>query len=243
MQTKQRFSVSAGHLGVIALTAAVLILFSIIQNGFRFSFSGASTKTSQVLGQVSAQAGDEAPARGSQNSGSDSGNLADQLALIDPGLNQGAVLGASTDLAAEIPDARTLYTPQQLAQIKVKLSLDSSRAAVKRYLSQAELAENYYNATANFGALNSDDQESLKSAGNGFQALAREFSALEAPANLAEYHRLKIMYYVLLSDTAKSYLTGGSDPKGGYYGLAVFSMMSRLESLRQQIEKSYNLSL
>lgn len=234
----------AGHLGIIALVAAVLILFSIIQNGFHFSRAGAESGAGKDSSLTYEQTGARLFAEdASQAQVPGTSDLGEQLTLIDPSLNQGAVLGATTDLSQAVGQVDQALTAEKLNQVPVKLLDSESPADLQKYAAQLELIKAYYNADSLLGNLNTTDSGVLEDTANTARKIISELLRLNVPKPLADFHKLTLVYYSALANIAKSFESDNFSDESGSAALIFFNLSDRLEKTKNQLYNQYGILL
>lgn len=236
--------IHGGHLGVIAIASAVLILFSMMQNGFRFGRASAENEPGAGTALSYEQIRDKvAAAHASQTQQDDNSSLSGQLALIDPSLNQAAVLGATTDISQAIAGVDEVLTRDKLNLVQVKISEQSDEMVLRAYASNYSAALDGLDQQVLLGNLNSADTEALKATSNAALGIVARLHQVAVPRPLAEFHRLSIVYYGTVAVLAESFFTGGLNSGAGSASLIFFNLSNRLEAARREISNKYSVEL
>ncbi len=211
-----------------------------MKNGFHLSVSANSGTAKyftydEVKNQVAAQ-GLPAPSNNLDNTEA-------QLALIDPNRNEGAVLGAATEMEESFPLAEQIYTDAILNQIKVKTVFDNSPEAITRYAQSVAAVEAQYEAVNIIASINSDNAEELSKVPKQVEALNSGLAALEVPAELVEYHKLKLLYYATVSKLSEIF--NGTDKNFDMQtaSTAWFSLMERMGRISAEVYQKHNVIL
>ncbi len=246
-ETNQQQPIHWGHLALIVGAALVLVFVTFMKNGFHFSLKATASTTAKPYTYAMALKDAHAELAISDtgtDASEDSSTTAEQLAMIDPMLDQGAVLGASTGtLDSVIPDAADIISPDQLSQIKIKLLDTTSSTQIAKYKDDVAAVESAYSTETILTELQSEDSAMLKKISGQIQPLISALLGVSVPKDLAEYHRYKILYYAELSVLADGYagVANAADPQDT--GMNVFSISDKMTKLSADIEAKYGVQL
>lgn len=230
-----------GHIGAITLCALVLVFSSWMKTGF--SLSGFKSDKSSAH-YTYAEARSEALAEAGIGEKTDQNNQdLNQLAMLDP-LNSGSVLGASTGTQDSVlPSVNEILTPQILNSIPVKYSTSTGADAILNYKRNVEAVESEAGIETILSNLNSEDPKVLLAGSKMVEPLVAALSQVEVPKEVGDYHKIKIYYYLELSELADGYagVKGVADPK--QTGLNIFSLMQKLNDIASDIQAKYGVQL
>lgn len=236
-------SLHFGHIGIIAFCAMVLIALTFIKGGFHFSLGSANPSFSNALTYEQAKQETFAVMGSAPNIQAGSSQAQNQIAMLDPNLQQGSVLGTSTGVSDLFPAAETVFTPDVLGQIKINLQKNSGPDSVQIYANQISALEADSDVLSMISDLNSDDAKILAAIPDKTKKMVEALAKISVPSDLAEYHRLKMVYYTTFGNLATnlSGQQGLSDTDSAT--TLFFSLTDRLERIRTEILNKYNLTL
>jgi hypothetical protein len=239
----------AGHIGAVALGAAVLIFMTWMKSGFDLHLknhdaTGPLLTYEQARAEVLAENGiTNAATYASANASS-----TEQLAMLDPSLGMGSVLGASTGtpistdtLASEIPAAEQLLTPQILNGIPVKVLATTSQESVIQYQSDVDAVEAADNVATVMANLTSQDAKALNDTAHSIEVLLQDLLQVDVPQDLVKYHRVKLLYYNELRQLAQAYAGDQGARDSQDLGLEILSLTDYLNNLKQDIFNKYGV--
>ncbi len=238
MSAKQK-SLHLGHLGLILFCALLLTGITFMKGGFKLSFN--KNTDTQITKYTLEQARQEvAGENGSVVNGDDT---LSQLALIDPDLGQGSVLGASTEDLGMFPPAEEIFTSETLSVIKVKLLPDTNIESVKRYAQDIISVESQGGVLELISSINSSDPRILQSAPEKAAQIVAMLAQVKVPGELEEYHKLKMIYYIALGDVAAN--LDGTSENGAFDAAAtgLFSLIDKLERIKLDVANKYGVEI
>lgn len=234
------------HLAIIILCVFLLFGITFMKSGFDLSIfkikTAASDSPVKQYTFEQAQADVIAEMGGSFGDGSENENK-NQIAMLDP-TSAPQVLGASTENGDGVfPSAEEVLTPEVLAGIQVILNGPATEDSVKEYKLLIQAVESDNQAENIFVALSSDDPKILTEASKNVEPLIKAMLATPVPNELAELHKVKMIYYMLLSELADGYagVPGVTDPKDT--GIHIFSIVDRMQRLTQELSTKYGVDL
>ncbi len=235
-----RKGIAKNHRTLIAVGAIVMV--SGVLGALRFSafplFSKADDRGltyEEVLSQV-------------EQSGVSSGDarlddIRAQLALIDPTLNEGSVLGALSEEVLNYPKAEELFPASVLESVEIRKIEDTDKASMELYATKILFIESLVDALGIYGGLNSTDDASLADAAQQANQMVAELANVEVPKPLWEYHRLKMMYYKTLANFADIFSGITDDSEIENQGPILFSLTDRLERIKAEVSNTYGVGL
>lgn len=231
-----------GHIATIAVCALALAGIGFMKNGFNFSLSKASSGEIKPYTYEMALA--EVESQGSSSGEHSADENRNQLAMLDSNFSEGSVLGASTGtLDSVIPDAQDTLTPEVLAPIKINLLPNTTTESLKQYVEDVRAVELQDEADVILSNLNSDDKKLLEETAKKVIPLVQDLLLVPVPKALEEYHKIKMIYYLQLSNLAEGYagVVNAPDPKET--GMQVFSVTERLSKIQSEISDKYGVRL
>ena len=235
-----------GHMAVILTACAILVFITLFKSNFKFSLNqSTSAHTTYTYAQAQADARNEVE-NNSSSDYSDEQKISDQLSVLDPSTNAGQVLGASTESNGGdqvFPDAEEILTPEVLDAIKLKLSDAAGEDAVRQYKRDLEGVESADGVDVIMADLTSTDPNTLLEGSKKVEPLVKDMLQVMVPKELAEYHKIKMIYYMELSELADGYagVQGVADPKDT--GINIFSLSAKLQSIQSDIQNKYGVQL
>lgn len=242
---------SYGQLGAVFMCALVLGFVSLMKNGFELPWKqeAQAVKTltyEEARGQVLAKYG--MPEENSnQYAEAEIKKSSDQLAMIDPSLVAGAVLGESTgtiESMLDIPPAEQIFTEDILKQIPVNTIADGGPELVQNYADNLLEIESQYDTVGMLQVLaGGESQGALKQVSEDSLYLIANLSLMEVPKDLETYHKFKILFYGALGTAANFYDDAESTPGMDQISSELFSIKSKLDALREEVLKKYNVEL
>lgn len=239
-----------GHIGIIAACAALLIGITVMKHGFVLPF-GKKAREQPVKELTYEEVKRRVVAENdlifqSPNEPALAEEINSKLALVDPSFQQGQVAGASTgteDSLLELAEAQAALSPSALLEIKINQTAAFGLQAVKKYAGDVVMAEVDYDSLGSLSSLGGADKASLESASENFSLLIAALSQIEVPAELAEYHRLKIFYYGAASAIADAHL---QKPEAGDLDELMamfFAAVEKMEKIEREILQKYQIEL
>lgn len=231
-----------GHLGIIAACAVILLALTVMKGGFRFSLKSSSA-SQPGLTYEEAKKMAVAQMGGEPESTYDPDIAQQQLAMIDPSLADGQVLGASTGLEGMMPAAETVFTDSILNQIKIREMNESGVEAVKKYADQLTAAESQFDILTLLGFLAGQDAKSLETVPAKTKEIILALAAVEVPKELAEYHRLKMIYFTTMGNVALNLAGKTGDADLDNSTTLFFSLTERLQNIQAEIYNKYSVTL
>jgi hypothetical protein len=241
---------SFGHLGIVVLCAIVLIFTGWMKDGFNFELGRKASRDKYTYAQAEADALSQLasvdnPANSvdaSQRAGGDA-----KIAMIDPLSDKAQVLGTSTGtLLSVLPKPEDILSPEVQSKIKINLldeSDASSSEAIVQYKRDVAGVESADSVEQILADVNNTDPKILLEGSKMIEPLVTDLVQVRVPKELAEYHKLKIFYYLEMSELADGYagVKGVADPKDT--GLNIFSLTNRLEQIQADIQNKYGVQL
>ena len=237
-----------GHLGLIFACAAFLSLATLMKTGFVLPFSknkfaGSPPKVltyDEVYQKVALKNADE---WGIDPVGIEKDRQ--QLALIDPDLGQGQVAGISTGQLQELgfPNVNEIIGPDQLASVPIVLLDSTSEELVLEYKENSSEPELQGDIISLLADINSDDPEVLRLAGGKAEKILTQLMQIPVPKDLAEYHRLNMFYIFELGLLAEAQSGIEGAPEVKDITPQIFSLAERLEQMKADIAKKYQVEL
>lgn len=165
-----------------------------------------------------------------------------QIALLDRGNIDGQVLGEAIGIGA-IPDADQLPLPEITSQISMQTTSQDDDAARLAYQTAVSQTETDANIVGLLGELNSSDKPTLEHAVKGWGWVIDTLQNIPVPPSLAEFHKDKITYYIVMQNIGKIY--AGQKPESDLQLLtkAMLSYSQKVDSLQTSLNDKYKLSL
>lgn len=231
-----------GHIATVAVCALVLVGIGFMKNGFNFSLTKASS--AEVKPYTYEMALAEVQAGSVDGQGTTEEENRNQLAMLDSNFSEGSVLGASTGtLESVIPDAEETLTAEVLAPIKINVLSYTSEESLKQYAEDVRAIEIQDEADMILASLNSDDKMLLQDTAKKVIPLVEDLLLVPVPKALEEYHKIKMIYYLQLSNLAEGYAGVANAPDPKETGMQVFSVMERLSKIQSEILATYGVRL
>jgi len=166
-----------------------------------------------------------------------------QLALIDPNLNEGDVLGAVSNEIINYPKAEELFSEALLEDIEIKKTDVNDEQSIELYGTKILFIESQVDAMAIYGGLNSTDPTALADASAQANHMVVELAVVEVPKPLWEYHRLKMMYYKTLANFGDIFSGIKDEAEIENQGPILFSLTDRMERIKRDIANKYSVNL
>jgi len=241
---------SFGQVGAVFMCAIVLAFVSLMKGGFVLPWDKAEVPVVQgltfeeVKKQVFAKY-DLAP-NANRFADEELKKSSDQLAMIDPSLNAGAVLGDSTGTIESllgVTGAEEIFTPEMLAKIPVKTISETSALTIQKYVEDVAEVESYYDAVNLISVLGGEDPNQLQKTSQNSAYIMGGLSQVEVPKGLEEYHRYKIIFYAELSSAADFYLKKEGAQSMDKTSAELFSVKNKLDAIQEKIYQEYNIQL
>jgi hypothetical protein len=246
MQKSQSFFSKLGftrnHLAVLAAGVFVLTILILPKSGLKVSamFSQADEAPKEMItyeqarGEIYAQ----------MEIGEEEKYLQDldsQFALLDRGAANGAVLGEAIGIGA-IPSAEQMLSRENLDLLPVKTTATSAETvqAYASYVAGVEAENDVLTILAN---LNSSDSQNLLSSQQRIATLVGQLGQATVPAELADFHRYKIIYYQTLSEIAEGFLTNTLDVNFQNASKLFLSITDKIEQTKAELQKKYSVTL
>lgn len=237
-KTKQHFHF--GHLSLIAGSVAVILLISWFKGGFSFEKKQVSISKNYSYEQAQLDAAKQTLS----SSGLSQKEQETQLALLDPNFLEGSVLGSSTGTLNTIFSDEATPIPQEILNIMpVLTTTDNTKEGVLNYLQNFTETEYINDVASILVSLGSSSAEDYKEVPNKVDVLVKALLALEVPSDLANYHRLKLLYYAELRDLANVNLGLNKDLDLDIISQQIFSVSEALNLEKQKISSKYQISL
>jgi hypothetical protein len=241
-----RFEFTANHFLLIGGVCALILVFSIIKGDLTWdtfrnlNFSQASSPQGLTYEQALAQAQAELGASTTIASEEDDKKIAEQLAMLDPSFERGAVLGDSTEPSLSMEE---LMTPENLDKIPVAATIKTDLTTVRDYADSLNLIENYFDTLTLLTAISSRDTELLRKATVAYQQMINELMQLPVPDRLLTFHKVNLLYYSSLLAMSESMSEDASQPETTAAGLLFFSLKEKVDLMRAEIEQAYQVNL
>ncbi|MDE2311538.1 MAG: hypothetical protein KGJ93_00405 [Patescibacteria group bacterium] len=231
-----------GHFGAVALCAVALLFTTWLKNGFSLSDRTSATAPGPVLTYEQARA--EVAADQNSNQAQSPGNskqTAEDLATLDPNSYGGSVLGTSTD-AEMFPPADQMLTPAMLDQIKINTIDATGSTTISQYSRDLTYVESQSNTLGLVADLNSGDAATLKKVEDNAKNVVANLAKIPVPKELAEYHKIKMMYFTTLGFMARGF---AGDQSVGMDNLStiMFSLSEKLDQTESDIYNKYGVQL
>ncbi len=163
-----------------------------------------------------------------------------QFALLDRGEADGKVLGAAIGLD-EIPNIDQLFSEEQLNLINVHSVIATNKDSIQTYADRLLKIESYYNTTELFANLNSTDKNLLDKTTSQTKLIVDSMNQIPVPSELVNYHRYNVLYYQTLGKLGQSFSSDEGDLS--QYSSALFSLMDRIASFKNEIKTKYNIEI
>lgn len=233
-----------GHFGAILFCALFLVSLAWMKSGFHFVLRP-SVQTpvkmytyDDAKAEVLAENGSSA----SDFAGSSNSDQSNQIAMLDPSMSVGAVLGASTGTAdSVIPPASQYLTPELLNSITIKEIATSSFDSVRQYKEDVDSVENDDGLAGIMVDLTSQDKTVMKNLSAKINKLMTDLLLVSVPTDLVKFHKVKLLYYSSLKGMADGYagVQGAPDPQD--MGIEVFSLEDYLNNMKSSLLTTYGL--
>lgn len=241
-ENTQDHGFTKSHIATVALCAFALAGIAFMKSGFHFSFAMKQQVAEKqftyemALAQVQSETGvDVSPTQNQDR---------EQLAMLDSNYSEGSVLGASTGtLDSVIPDAALTLTPEVLAPIKIKLLSYTDKSSLEKYVEDVRTVEIQDGADVILANTNTDDKNILQENAKQVLPLVQDLLLVEVPKDLEEYHKLKMIYYLQLSNLSEGYAGVKNAPDPKETGMQIFSLMERLTKIQSDIETKYGVKI
>lgn len=224
------------HVAIIAGCAVLLISVLAVRgeinlNPFKARASSKSLTYEEALAQVKSEMSDGKIDFEKMNA---------QLSMVDPNkADKVKVLGMTSNLGIADP-IETIFPPQMLNQIKLITINDNSTEAIKKYSQQVALVEVKYNFLKTIIILNSNNAEQLADVPQQLHGMIGEMKGLEIPSELAEQHKLKILYYEVLAQMAQTN-AGQGQFKIDELANILLSIMDRLGAIKAEVYSKHKI--
>lgn len=236
------------HLGIVVFCSVLLLGMSWLKNPELFAWLGSAAQApglytyEQAQKEVFAQMSDYDRQTLAQTVNGENSQMSGELAMIDPNFSGGSVLGASTGTNDTIiPEAKQVLTEEVLNLIPVNFSVSSSPENAKKYKDDLDFAENQNGASAVLEDVNSQDKKVLTDASKKLELLLQDLMQISVPADLVEYHKVKLLYYSELKQLAEGYagLEGARDPQD--VGFELLPLKDYFSTASDELYKKYGL--
>jgi len=237
MPKRQQFNFA--HLAIVGVCSFVLLGISVMKNGLPFSFGKgqvAGVQSPMTYEQIKLQIEEEA-ARSLSESGD--GNVGDLSAILDPGEIEGEVAGLMTD----IPSFDELVRAEELSEIPLTIVEGNSRQAHQSYANEMIKADSNGNLLGIMSALSSGNEQTLKTSSMRAQQMTAYLSTVEVPEEFAEYHRLRMIFYSLLSQISEAYVNQNFTDSFVQNVQAIMSLSEKMDSIRVDLSERYGVVL
>ena len=221
-----------GHIGIIALTAFMLFAVVFMKNGFHVL---ANDNASNVVQVSYSDVKNKVDADVNRNFRTGTENSNAQLAMLDPTLNKGAVLGASTE--------DVVISDEALTKIKLKISNQAGSSAIKKYADNVLYVETANGATDLIMGLNSTDKNTLLSLPAQSKKLVGSLAQIEVPKELEQYHKFKMIYYITLGEIAKGFSEPSPTENLQVASQAMFSLLEKIDTIKASIFSKYEVEI
>lgn len=169
-------------------------------------------------------------------------HVEDQFAMLTLKDENGQVLGDAVGLT-DIPSSEELFTPETLAQITVKTTVQTDKKAIEVYAGQVVYVESRYDVISLLSQINSDDKATVALAKEQAATIVRALNLITVPQPLVEYHRYKLMYYTSLINIGEIWLGERDANQLQVQTKILMSVMNKLESMKSQITQKYSVEL
>jgi len=230
------------HIAMVAVCALSLAGIGFMKNGFNFSLTNSSRNEMKPFTYEMALAEVQGTIPDGQGTTEDENR--NQLAMLDSNFSEGSVLGSSTGtLDSIIPDAKDMLTPEILAPIKINLLSYTSDVSLNQYVEAVRFIELQDEADIILANLNTDDKTVLKETSKKVIPLVQDLLLVPVPKALEEYHKIKMIYYLQLSNLAEGYAGVPNAPDPKETGMQIFSVMERLSQIQSEILATYGVRL
>ncbi|MBL8030485.1 MAG: hypothetical protein JNN11_04525 [Candidatus Doudnabacteria bacterium] len=243
-QTEHNQHFSASHLGLIFLVSVLVLSAVAFKQGFDFSFlKKQPSKNKKAFTYEDAKAKAVADLAGNKNKQPGS-ELEAQLALLDADYKSGQVLGAATNTLDTVFDETATPIPAEiLNSIPVLINEKNNLEGITKYISDFNDAEMEFDAIGILVALNSQEGSQVKEAHRKAEELCKVLLRIEVPSELANYHKLKMLYYVELGQLALSYANEPGAQAADSISEQIFSISNELNKEHDRIYKKFGVSI
>lgn len=229
-----------GHLAIIAGCAIFLIGTLVLKNGFNLSSLVAradgegseSISYEQIKQQVAAE---------SKVAMSDPDSIANDIAMLDPMAQAGKVLGES--IGFKVADPKEISNDPRFQSIQVLTTSGMQKSDIQRYASDVVQIESENNSSLILAYLNTEDPVALNQAVLSASAIATLLEQVYAPANLATYHKMKIIYYKSLEQIARNFGQQQATETMQQATSDMFSAINAMSPVRTTIYSRYQIQL
>ena len=164
-----------------------------------------------------------------------------QLALLDRSLDNGQVLGDMVGIGT-IPNIDKIFARDQLDMIPVT-TIATTQQSVQIYSERVIGVEAEHGAVALMANLNSSDQAVLTQTKDQVVVVISNLKGLSVPAELADFHRYKMIYYQTLASMADAFANNTLDANFQNTSKILFSVMEKIESTKTEMQTKYQVSL
>ena len=227
------------HLALIAVCAFGIFGLTMLKNGFQLNPNVSKAK---VQNQSTALTYEEAKAQVLEkhsNQANSSGYEENPLATLDPGSDEGYVLGANTEDG--IPQIEASLSKDKLSRVQV-ISIDvSGKIAMERYFDDVEFAEQSGESFAALSSLSSTDASELRNGSEKAMKVVSYLKGVRVPTEAVEFHRLKIIYYAMLSQLAQSLIDQNVNGNAEAQSSVFFTLVGKIESLEVALKDKYKI--
>ncbi len=229
-----------GHLAIIAGCVVFLVGSMVMKNGFSLSSLTAragddgSKKLSyeEIKKQVAAE---------SNVVMTDPDKLAEQVAMLDSGSRAGKVLGESIGL--KVSEPKEISQDPRYQNIKVLTISGMQKSDILRYSNDLIQIETQNNGALLLAFLNSDDPVALEQAMLSSSAIALLLEEVYVPAQLAAFHKVKIIYYKSLEQIARNFAQQQPTETLQQATSDMFSAINAMSPVRTTIYSRYQVQI
>lgn len=165
-----------------------------------------------------------------------------QLALLDRSLENGQVLGEAVGLG-EIPAADAIFTKDNLNKIPVKVITDVLPEDPQRYADKLSYIESTNDVVTLLANINSNDPAVIQKAQEQATRIVQMMGTIYVPESFVDYHRYKTIYYTSLINVADIWTKKRPETDLQVQSTLLFSVMSKVETLRVELESKYQIKL
>lgn len=151
--------------------------------------------------------------------------------LIDPGFNEGSVLGLSTDSQQSVTE---LLSEKNLNTIPVKEVTDNSDN-ISIYVDQVKLVEEYYGSILILSAISSKDASAATEAIPLTKSIISEMKSMNVPSGLVRFHRLKMMHHGIVLNMLENIAYKKSPKDRAAAAVLFFEVTNAMESARADL--------
>ncbi len=165
-----------------------------------------------------------------------------QFALLDRSLDNGQVLGESIGLD-KIPGADEIFSTNDLNQIPVNSFSTNSSTDFKAYSDKILYIESSNDVLALLANINSSDKAVIKQAQDQATKIVQMMGMITVPEQFVEYHRYKSLYYTSLTNLADIWMNNKPESDLQTQSTMLFSVMTKVESLKTELQNQYQIQL